>query len=143
MWSLSDYLPERAQWGDVIDMIAAGLAFPIAVHALAAIGITVSPDFDWVVDRLPYGAVAVALALKLFQDISESDIDSSRRLHQVFWSCCVLPLALFWVLFFQGHADAMSPVLLFSGWLVLMPLTFIPRFLVMVWMNSETPVGGK
>ncbi|MCB1833470.1 MAG: hypothetical protein KDH19_08530 [Geminicoccaceae bacterium] len=122
--------PQRADLYDVIDFLAAGFAFPVAAGALSAIGVeTTAAEHAWVLDRLPVAAIVVALMLKILQDMSPHAPDSSRRLHQVFWSCCVLPLTLFWALFLRGHADALSPALLFASWLVLTPATFIPRFL--------------
>ncbi|MEZ5826222.1 MAG: hypothetical protein R3C97_16300 [Geminicoccaceae bacterium] len=137
MQQLGDILPDRSDMDDFIDILAAGLAFPLAASALAAIGLEPSAEHAWVLDRLPFAAIVVALMLKLMQDMSPHAPTSPRRLHQVFWSCCVLPLTLFWALFLRGHADALSPALLLAGWLVLTPMTFIPRFLLEVCLPES------
>ena len=126
---LTAWLPARSEWIDVWDILMSGLAFPFAAIALWAVGIEGDFATAAIWAKLPFGAIVIALILKLFQEMAPEMPAGPANFHQTFWASCILPLLIFWVLYFTGQAASLSPVLLFAGWLVLAAATLLPRLL--------------
>ena len=125
----TEWLPRRSELGDVWDIVAAGLAFPLAASGLWALGVEATLAPSDLLARLPYAAVLIALIVKLADDDRERVSSFAEGLMRLFWNSTTIPLLVFWVLFFAERVQELAPLLLLSCWLVLVSSTCLPRVL--------------
>ena len=129
---LMGWFPRRQEIGDFWDIVAAGLAFPLAASGLWALGVEAPLATEPVLSRLPFAAVLVAVIVKLMDGGSAHETSRPPPIMPRIWSISTVPLLVFWVLFFSDQVREISPLLLVASWLLLVSATLLPRILAML-----------
>jgi len=113
--------------GEVWDVVAVGLTFPLALALIGGVAGGQPPADPAILARLPYGMILIAAVFKL---IGQPHFPNWRLSYAMLgggWAALFHLVPMFWVLFLVGRIDALSPLLLLAAWAVLSLLLAVPR----------------
>ena len=125
--SKTRWLPQRDELLWMWDVIAAALAVPTAVGLLAGLAPSIAPASSAVLEQLPYAAILAAVAIKLAEIEALPDRRPTLALARLAHHAALVPLLLFWVLFFTDRAHEISPAFLLVLWILMMAGLGVPR----------------